>query len=153
MVEATKTDASTVIDDKSVASLPTTTVLSIGGTAGVNGISNDYAALATTAPGVKYDFSSDSTDLIGPGAVNDRGIVFSVDGANIADQVVSTRDVLGASLEEVKEFQVLSNNYNAEYGQAEGLILNVINRSAKRFQQRRRSNIDQRLPPSAIFQA
>jgi len=129
LIEATKTDTSTVIDDKSVSSLPTTTALAVAGTAGVNGISNDYAGLATTVPGVKYDFTGDSTDLIGPGAVNDRGIVVNLDGANISDQVVSTRDALGASLEEVKEFQVLTNNYNAEYGQAGGLVLNVITKS------------------------
>ena len=33
------------------------------------------------------------------------------------------------SLEEVKEFQVITNNYNAEYGQAGSLILNVITKS------------------------
>ncbi len=129
LVEATRTDVSTVIDDRQVADLPTTTAFSINGTAGVNGISNDYAGLATTAPGVKYDFTSVSSDLLGPGAVNDRGILVNVDGGNISDQVVSTRDALGASLEEVKEFQVISNNYDAEYGQAGGVILNVVTKS------------------------
>src|SRR5260370_8450683 len=52
-----------------------------------------------------------------------------MDGGNIIDQVVSVRDSFGASLEEVKEFQVLTNNYNAEYGQAGGIILNIITKS------------------------
>jgi hypothetical protein len=129
LVETTRTDTSTVIDDKSVADLPTTTAFNISGTAGVNGISNDYAGLATTAPGVKYDFTSVSADLLGPGAVNDRGILVNVDGGDISDQVVSTRDALGASLEEVREFQVITNNYNAEYGQAGSVILNVVTKS------------------------
>ena len=63
------------------------------------------------------------------GAVNSRGITVNLDGGNISDQVVSSRDALGASVEEVKEFQVLSNNYNAEYGQAGNVILNVITKS------------------------
>jgi hypothetical protein len=67
--------------------------------------------------------------LIGPGAVNDRGMLINMDGGNIIDQVVSTRDSFGASLEEVREFQVLTNNYNAEYGQAGSVILNVITKS------------------------
>ncbi len=129
LVETTRTDTSTVIDDKSVADLPTTTAFNISGTAGVNGISNDYAGLAATAPGVKYDFTSVSADLLSPGAVNNRGILVNVDGGDISDQVVSTRDALGATLEEVKEFQVITNNYNAEYGQAGSVILNVVTKS------------------------
>ena len=32
-------------------------------------------------------------------------------------------------MDEVQEFQVLTNNYNAEYGQATGLIINVVTKS------------------------
>src|ERR1700676_3780951 len=123
LIESTKTDVSTVITDKEVAVLPTTTAFSAGG------VANDYEGLALTAPGVRYDLKTDSSDLVGPGAVNDRGMLINIDGGNIIDQVVSTRDGFGASLEEVKEFQVLTNNYNAEYGQAGGVIVNVITKS------------------------
>jgi hypothetical protein len=116
LMDKTRTDVSTVINDKEVAVLPVT------GT-----VSNDYANLALIAPGVKFD--ANTGDLLGPGQINNRGNLYNVDGGNITDQVVSNRDALGASLEEVKEFQVLTNNYNAEYGQAGGIILNVITRS------------------------
>ncbi|HEU4386163.1 MAG TPA: TonB-dependent receptor, partial [Blastocatellia bacterium] len=124
LVESAKTDVSAVIDDKKVATLPTTTSFNA-----IGGVANDYQGLATIAPGVKYDFTTVSSDLIGPGAVNNRGIQVNVDGGNISDQVVSARNALGASVEEVKEFQVLTNNYNAEFGQAGGIILNVITKS------------------------
>src|ERR1700730_6446917 len=124
LVETTKTDVSTVIDDKSVANLPTTTSYN-----GIGGVANDYQGLAASAPGVRFDYSGDSSDMAAPGAVSDRGVVVNVDGGNISDQVVSSRDALGASVEEVKEFQVLTNNYNAEYGQAGNVILNVITKS------------------------
>src|SRR5271155_3487301 len=124
LIEQTKTDTSTVIDAKAVADLPTTT--SFGA---IGGVANDYQGLAASAPGVRYDYSGNSLDLVGPGNVNDRGINVNVDGGNISDQSVSARDALGASLEEVKEFQVLTNNYNAEYGQAGNVILNVITKS------------------------
>jgi len=124
LVETAKTDVSTVVTDKAVAVLPTTTSFN-----GIGGVSNDYAALATTAPGVKYDTANVSSDLLAPGAVNNRGIQYNVDGGAITDQVVSGRSQLGASVEEVKEFQVLTNNYNAEYGQSGGLILNVVTKS------------------------
>ena len=126
LVETTKTDVSTVIDDVGVADLPTTTSFE-----GVGGVSNDFEGLAVSAPGVRYDYTNDSADLVGPGNVNDRGIVVNVDGGNIWDQaqILVARDALGASVEEVKEFQVLTNNYNAEYGQAGSIILNVVTKS------------------------
>jgi Carboxypeptidase regulatory-like domain len=124
LIEATKTDTSTVIDDKAMAELPTTTSF-----AGIGGVANDYQGLAASAPGVRYDYAGDSSDIVGPGSVSDRGVMVNIDGGNISDQVISTRDALGASVEEVKEFQVLTNNYNAEYGQAGNVILNVITKS------------------------
>jgi hypothetical protein len=124
LIETTKTDSSMVIDDKSVADLPTTT--SFGG---LSGAANDYQGLAASAPGVRYDYTGNSNDLIGPGSVNDRGIKVNIDGGNISAGDTSARNALGASVEEVKEFQVLSNNFNAEYGQATNLILNVITKS------------------------
>ncbi|HWZ23808.1 MAG TPA: carboxypeptidase-like regulatory domain-containing protein, partial [Verrucomicrobiae bacterium] len=101
LIEQTKTDTSTVIDEKDVADLPTTTSF-----AGLGGISNDYEGLAASAPGVRYDYTGLSFDILGPGAINSRGITVNLDGGNISDQVVSSRDALGASVEEVKEFQV-----------------------------------------------
>jgi len=86
LVETGKTDVSNVIDSKQVETLPTTTSFN-----GIGGVANDYAGLATIAPGVKYDFTTVSSDLIGPGAVNNRGIQVNVDGGTISDQVVSQR--------------------------------------------------------------
>jgi Carboxypeptidase regulatory-like domain/TonB dependent receptor len=126
LIETTKTDVSTVIDEKDVANLPTTTSY-----AGVGGVSNGFEGLTVSTPGVRYDYTSDSSDLVGPGNVNDRAMTVNVDGGNIWDeaQILVARDALGASVEEVKEFQVLTNNYNAEYGQAGSIILNIITKS------------------------
>src|SRR5713226_210454 len=123
LVETSKTDVSTVITDKEVSVLPATTG------SGSGGFANDYEGLALAAPGVRVDLTGNNSDLVGPGAVNDRGLLINMDGGNMIDQIGSTRDSLGASLEEVKEFQVLTNNYNAEYGQAGSVILNVITKS------------------------
>src|SRR5713101_4329906 len=124
LIETTKTDTSTVIDDKAVADLPTTTSFNA-----IGGLANDYQGLVASAPGVRYDYTGMSYDIEGPGNVNDRGIAVSIDGGNISDASTSARDALGATVEEVKEFQVLTNNYNAEYGQAGNIILNVITKS------------------------
>jgi len=129
LIETTKTDVSTTVTGLDLERLPTL--------AGGAGTVNDYAQLALTAPGVKLDSSGISSptgnpnagDLIGPGSINNRGNLYNVDGANITDQLVSGRDGVGASIDEVQEFQVLTNNYNAEYGQATGVILNVVTKS------------------------
>lgn len=121
LIETTKTDVSSVIDNLEMQRLPTL--------AGAGGVVNDYAQLALTVPGVKSDTSGLTSDMIAPGSINNRGNLYTVDGANITDQLVSGRDSTGAAIDEVQEFKVMTNNYNAEYGQATGLIMNVVTKS------------------------
>lgn len=121
LIETTKTDVSSSVTSLDMERLPTIS--------GAGGVVNDYAQLALTAPGVKADTSGLTNDLIAPGSFNNRGNLYNVDGANITDQLVSGRDSTGASIDEVQEFQVITNNYNAEYGQATGLVMNVVTKS------------------------
>jgi hypothetical protein len=121
LIETTKTEVSSVINSLDMERMPTI--------AGAGGSVNDYAQLALTVPGVKSDTSGLTTDIIAPGSINNRGNLFTVDGANITDQLVSGRDGTGAAIDEVQEFKVITNNYNAEYGQATGLIMNVVTKS------------------------
>ncbi len=122
LIESTRTDVSTSVTSLDMERLPTF--------AAATGAVNDYAALALTAPGVRQDTSGLTTaDLIAPGSFNNRGNLYNVDGANITDQLVSGRDSTGASVDEVQEFQVITNSYEAAYGQATGLVMNVVTKS------------------------
>ncbi len=121
LVETTKTDLSTVVTNTDIEKLPVFQ--------GFGGGANDYENLAYIAPGVKADTSTISNgsgpgDVVGPGSINNRANLTFIDGGNVIDQVDSGRDGLGASVDELDEVQVLTNNYNAEWGQAGGVILN-----------------------------
>src|SRR5690242_1744938 len=70
LIETTKTDVSTVVSNLDMERLPTI--------AGAAGTVNDYAQLALTAPGVKFDTSGLTADLIGPGSINNRGNLYNV---------------------------------------------------------------------------
>ncbi len=86
--------------------------------------SRNFTNLAQTAPGVTG---------VGGGGVNAGGQLsrnnsFLIDGASNDDDVVaSTRG--GFSLEAVREYIVMANQFAAEYGQASGAIVNVVTRS------------------------
>ncbi|MGH9383124.1 MAG: TonB-dependent receptor [Vicinamibacterales bacterium] len=87
-------------------------------------IGRNFANLATMSPGVAG---------VGGGGVSASGQTtrsnsYIIDGTSNDDTVVNTQRG-GFSLEAVREFAVITNQFNAEYGMASGAIVNVITRS------------------------
>jgi hypothetical protein len=81
-------------------------------------------------PGVQYNPSA-----IGPGSVNINGqhgsqVIYVVDGANNNDDMRGggAGPQVRPALEAVQEFQVITNQYDAEYGRGSGGIVNAITR-------------------------
>ena len=87
-------------------------------------ITRNFAGLATLAPGVTG---------VGGGGVTaqgqtDRSNSYMVDGVS-NDQIVTAGNRGGFSLEAVREFAVMTNQFSAEYGLSSGAVFTVITRS------------------------
>jgi hypothetical protein len=91
------------------------------------GLQGGMDKMALTSPGVVYGF----------GNINSNGLVFSangqrarsnnflLDGQDNNDPTLAGPGYMFSNLEAVGEFQVLTNQYSAEYGRAAGAIVNI----------------------------
>ena len=116
MVDDTKSDVSTVVDNRQISELP------------VNGRRVDSFVLLT--PGVTNDATF--------GLLSFRGVAgnnsFLIDGNDNTEQFYDenagrTRIQSQISQDAVQEFQVVSSDYSAEYGRAMGGVVNTVTKS------------------------
>jgi outer membrane receptor protein involved in Fe transport len=112
----TQSTLATVITNKQIDDLPT--------------VSRDFSALATISPGATTSTATGTGQGTGVSISGQRpftnGIV--VDGASNQMQFYG-RQSNDFPQDWIQEFQVLTNSFSAEYGQAAGGMLNVITRS------------------------
>jgi len=97
----------------------------------------NYAALVTLVPGVSPG-ASGSFATRGTGldsqvemAVNgniSNGNLWTVDGVNNMDVASNTALLVFPSIDSIQEFRVERNSYSAEFGQAQGAVINLITR-------------------------
>ena len=120
MIESTRTQVSTVVDDTAVRNLP------------IHG--RNYLDIALLTPGVVRDSNRG-------GDINFGGLKGTLNSLQI-DGVDNNNNFFGQSLgrtgvrapfqfssEAVKEFQVKANSYSAEFGRAGGAVINVVTKS------------------------
>ncbi len=110
LVETTKNALGTTVSRSELDSLPL--------------IGRDFAGLTRLSAGITG---------VGGGGVTasgqtDRSNSYMVDGVS-NDQVVTAGQRGGFSLEAVREFAVMANQFTAEFGQASGAVVSVITRS------------------------
>lgn len=120
VVDTTRSQVSSVVNEKAIANLPT------------NG--RNFIDFVLTTPGVVKDVRQGDISFAGQ-----RGTLNSlvVDGANndntffgqALGRTGSGRAPYQFSQDAVKEFQVNSNAYSAEYGRAGGAVINVVTKS------------------------
>jgi len=112
----TQSTLATVITNKQIDDLPT--------------IARNFSDLATLSPGATSSTATGTGQGTGVSISGQRpftnGII--VDGASNQMQFYG-RQANGFPQDWIQEFQVLTNSFNAEYGQAAGGMLNVITRS------------------------
>ena len=119
VVEVTKTESSSTLDETAVANTPV--------------LGRKFEDLLTLTPGVAITQGPDGDEINFNGQ---RGIFnnISLDGGDynngfFGEQVGGQRAAIDISLEAVKEFQVIASGASAEYGRTAGGVVNVITKS------------------------
>jgi hypothetical protein len=122
LVETTSATVSNLVDEKRVAELP------------LNG--RDLNQLAFLQPGVLKspegsDFTGGQGDKLVVNGARGQHNLYLLDGVNNADYNNSAAGASGAYIgaESIKEFQVITNNYSAQYQSAPGAILSAVTKS------------------------
>ncbi len=122
LVNTTKTEVSTLVTEKEIRAYPL--------------IQRDFNDLAQLAPGVKQapsgQFDPTKKEQIyqpwTAGGSSGRNVNISIDGADNNDNVVGFF-VQGFSVEAIQEFEVIQDQYKAEYGRSLGGVVNVVTKS------------------------
>ncbi|HWS72426.1 MAG TPA: carboxypeptidase regulatory-like domain-containing protein, partial [Thermoanaerobaculia bacterium] len=120
LVETTKSEISSVVNETAIANLPT------------NG--RNFIDFVLTTPGVVRDPRSGDISFAGQRGTLNSVVVDGADNNNTffgqsLGRTGSGRAPYQFSQDAVKEFQVNANAYSAEYGRAGGAVINVITKS------------------------
>src|SRR5882724_5560331 len=119
IVEVTKTESSSTINELTVSSTPV--------------LGRKFEDLLTLTPGVSITQGPDGDEINFNGQ---RGVFnnISLDGGDynngfFGEQLGGQRAAIDITLDAVKEFQVIASGANAEYGRTAGGVINVITKS------------------------
>ncbi len=122
IMNTSETEVSTVVNPEQIRELPT--------------INRDFTDLTRLAPGAKPkqtgQLDPTKNDLMYRpftiGAGNGREVNISIDGGDNNDVAVGSY-MMGLTVEAVQEFEVITDQYKAEYGRASHGVVNVITKS------------------------
>ena len=96
-------------------------------------VNGNFIGMVALLPGVISNISTESfgSDAVSANGLDSRNNNFMLDGANNNDDVIGQRAGSQARtpLEAVAEFQVITNQYDAEFGRTTGAIINAITKS------------------------
>ncbi len=96
-------------------------------------INRNYIGFVGLLPGIVANISTESfgSDSINVNGQDSRNNNYSLDGASNNDDVIGQRAGTQARtpLESVQEFQVLTNQFDAEFGRTTGAVINAVTKS------------------------
>jgi len=120
LVEGTRTQVSSTVDDRAVANLP------------VNG--RNFIDFVLLTPGVTRDVRAGDISFAGQRGTMNSLVIDGADNNNTffgqtTGRTGSGRAPFQFSQDAVQEFQVNSNGYSAEFGRAGGAVINVVTKS------------------------
>jgi len=113
LVSTTKSEIGLTVTPKQISELP------------LNG--RNFMELALLAPGVKVPLERTSTD-VSFGGSSGRSTYVQVDGADNNDDTVGGGET-SFSMESIREFQVVTNRFSAEFGRTSAGVVNIVTRS------------------------
>jgi len=118
LVDVTSKQIGGNVTNREVTSLPS-----------VNG---NFVGMVALLPGIVANISTESfgSDAVSANGMDSRNNNFLLDGANNNDDVIGQRAGSQARtpLEAIAEFQVVTNQYDAEYGRTTGAVINAISK-------------------------
>src|SRR6185436_5863157 len=119
LVDVTSKQIGGNVTNREVTSLPS-----------VNG---NFVGMVALLPGMVANISTESfgSDAVSANGMDSRNNNFLLDGANNNDDVIGQRAGSQARtpIEAIAEFQVVTNQYDAEFGRTTGAIINAITKS------------------------
>jgi hypothetical protein len=96
-------------------------------------VNGNFVGMVALLPGIVSNISTESfgSDAVSVNGMDSRNNNFMLDGANNNDDVIGQRagGQARAPLEAIAEFQVVTNQYDAEFGRTTGAIVNAITKS------------------------
>ena len=119
LVDTTSKEVGGVVDDRELIELPS--------------VNRNYIGFVGLLPGVLPNISTESfgSDSISVNGQDRRNANYLIDGISNNDDVIGQRagGQTRVALETVEEFQVITNQFDAEFGRTSGAIVNAITKS------------------------
>lgn len=114
LIDPTSSQVAASVTPQQVATLPLST--------------RNYLELALLAPGTTPGRDVGFSGVVAGGAQEARWTYVSLDGADNNNFIVGGQ-VANVSQDSVQEFQVLTNNFSAEYGRSNSIVISVVTKS------------------------
>ncbi len=114
LIDPTSSQVASIVTPQQVKSLPLAT--------------RNYLELALLAPGTTPGRDVAFTGVVAGGAQEARWTYVSLDGADNNNFIVGGQQA-NVSQDTVQEFQVVTNNFSAEYGRSNSVVVNVVTKS------------------------